>query len=179
MTTVVLCGEREETGIRRVLFRALSAYGGVQCFDGRRLQKSGDNPAFLLYESPHIPKAENMNGILVFKNRFYLQEKEKAQEGFFPVLDARNMAAAAAIKGTGAIAITCGASPRDTFSMASLRDDSAVVSLQRDLNDLSGVTIEPHDVPLRLQGRAELYPLLASCAVLLLAGIPSQDGYCF
>lgn len=179
MTTVVLCGEREDAGIKRVLLRALSAYGGVQYYDGRRLQRSGEHTEFLLYESAHIPKAERMNGILIFKNLFYLQEKEKAQPGFLPVLDARNMAAAAALSGTGAIAITCGASPRDTFSMASLRDDSAVVSLQRDITALTGQSIEPHDITLRLQARAELYPLLASSAALLLAGIPSQDGYCF
>ena len=30
MTTVVLCGEREDTGIRRILVRVLSRYGGQE-----------------------------------------------------------------------------------------------------------------------------------------------------
>ena len=179
MTTVVLCGEREDTGIRRVLVRALSRYGGVQWHDGRRLQASRPAPEFFLYETTHLPKAEQVEGILIFKNLFYLHEKEKAPVGFVPVLDAQNLAAASALRGTQAIGITCGASPRDTLSMASLRDDSAVVSLQRELRDLSGKIWEPHDRAIRLEAGAEMYPILAACAVLLLSGKEVQDVFVF
>ena len=164
MTTVVLCGEREDTGIRRVLVRALSRYGGVQWYDGRRLQASRPAPEFFLYETTHLPKAEQVEGILIFKNLFYLHEKEKAPVGFVPVLDAQNLAAASALRGTQAIGITCGASPRDTLSMASLRDDSAVVSLQRELRDLSGKIWEPHDRAIRLEAGAEMYPIFSENA---------------
>ena len=179
MTTIFLCGEREDTGIRRILVRVLSRYGGIQWYDGHRIQASRQEPEFFLYETPHIPRAEGIEGILIFKNLFYLHEGEKASKGFLPVLDSRNLAAAAALQGTQAIGITCGASPRDTLSMASLRDDSAVVSLQREIKDLEGKTWEPHDRTIRLETGAEMYPILVSCAVLLLSGKGNQETFIF
>lgn len=179
MTTVVLCGEREDIGIRRMLVRVLSRYGGLQWYDGHRIRASRQEPEFFLYETPHIPKAEGLEGILIFKNLFYLHEGEKAPKGFIPVLDAQNLAAAAALRRTQAIGITCGASPRDTLSMASLRDDSAVVSLQREIINLKGNTWDPHDRTIRLKAGAEMYPILVSCAVLLLSGNEVPGSFVF
>lgn len=179
MTTVVLCGEREDAGIRRILMRVLSRYGGIQWYDGQKIQASRKNPEFFLYETTHIPKCEETEGILIFKNLFYLHQGEKAPEGFVPILDAQNIAAASALQGTQAVGITCGASPRDTLSMASLRDDSAVISLQREIKDLGGKRWEPHDRTIRLEMRSEMYPILVSCAVLLLSGKGAQDTFIF
>lgn len=179
MVTVVLCGkgERELSGAVR---RALAAYGATQCYDGAVLQgvSCGEAPAFLLYESVQVPEIISGNGILIFKDSF--QSGSAAKTGaFLPILGAQNRAAAAALKNTGQVAITCGASPRDTISIASLGEESAVVSLQRNVQTLSGQLLEPHDFTVKLKRRTGMFALLAACSALLLADLPSGNGYCF
>ncbi len=75
--------------------------------------------------------------------------------------------------------MTCGTSVKDTLSVASLDYTNAVISLQRGLVTLSGELLEPHDIKVLLQSPIGVFPLLACCAVLLLAGEPSADGYFF
>ena len=49
--TIVHCGVKNKNGIMsRVLRRALSAYGGVQWFDGAAVSCPDQTPRFLLYD---------------------------------------------------------------------------------------------------------------------------------
>ena len=181
MTTVVLCGAEKDDGISRAMERVLSQYGGVQRYNGRQLigDKNSAAPRFLLYESAHIPLVQNLRGILIFKNSFAYREKEKIPSRLIPVLDAQNTEAISVLTGTGCVAISCGMSTRDTLSVASFDYLSAVVSLQRDLKILTGHVLEPHDITLSLTEQIGVYPLLSICAVLLLSGESSVEGYHF
>lgn len=170
MITVVLCGSEKDNSINGVMRRALRAYD----------ETSGEERArFLLRECTSIPSMEKANGIFVFKNSFLAKEDPKFCGDFIPVLDAQNCKAAAILNGTGKIAITCGMSAKDTLSIASLDYTAAVVSLQRNITTVTSQMIEPHDFIVTLKDSAGVYPLLAACAVLLLSGIPSGEGYCF
>ena len=133
--TIVHCGVKNKNGIMsRVLRRALSAYGGVQWFDGAAVSCPDQTPRFLLYECTGIPQITSGAGILVFDNGFvYSQEASRAfSDGFVPILEGENKEAAKALKGTGKIAVTCSPSARGTLSIASLDYERAAVSLQRD-----------------------------------------------
>lgn len=78
--TIVHCGVKNKNGIMsRVLRRALSAYGGVQWFDGAAVSCPDQTPRFLLYECTGIPQITSGAGILVFDNGFvYSQEASRA-----------------------------------------------------------------------------------------------------
>ena len=105
--TIVHCGVKNKNGIMsRVLRRALSAYGGVQWFDGAAVSCPDQTPRFLLYECTGIPQITSGAGILVFDNGFvYSQEASRAfSDGFVPILEGENKEAAKALKGTGKIA---------------------------------------------------------------------------
>jgi hypothetical protein len=186
MMTVMLCGGDEDDVVSNAVVRALTEYGGVQYFTGKELavRPEGKAPRFLLYNYASLPRHAGISGILVFKNSFeehweHNPHARLSASGLVPVLDAQNHKAAAVLKGTGKIAITCGMAARDTLSIASLEDNGAVVSLQRQLLTVTGELLEPHDFKIYLKQRLAVYPLLASCAVLLLAGVPSAEGYCF
>ena len=88
--TIVHCGVKNKNGIMsRVLRRALSAYGGVQWFDGAAVSCPDQTPRFLLYECTGIPQITSGAGILVFDNGFvYSQEASRAfSDGFVPILE--------------------------------------------------------------------------------------------
>lgn len=178
--TIVHCGPKSKNGaMSRVLRRALSAYGGVQWFDGSAVSCPDRTPRFLLYECPEIPKITTGTGVLVFDNGFiYSQEGSRAfSDGFVPILDGDNKEAAKALRGTGKIAVTCSSSARGTLSIASLEYERAAVSLQRDLRILNGSVAEPMEIIVGLSQETPAYPLMAACGILLLSGV--EGSYCF
>ena len=178
--TIVHCGVKNKNGIMsRVLRRALSAYGGVQWFDGAAVSYPDQTPRFLLYECTGIPQITSGAGILVFDNGFvYSQEASRAfSDGFVPILEGENKEAAKALKGTGKIAVTCSPSARGTLSIASLDYERAAVSLQRDLRILDGSVVEPMEIIVGLSQKTPAYPLMAACGILLLSGV--EGSYYF
>jgi len=70
-------------------------------------------------------------------------------------------------------------SSKSTLSIASISEESAVVSLQRELRSLSGQIIEPHDIKIKVTGRIEGYTVMVLCAILLMADIRNGDFYVF
>ena len=160
--TIVHCGVKNKNGIMsRVLRRALSAYGGVQWFDGAAVSCPDQTPRFLLYECTGIPQITSGAGILVFDNGFvYSQEASRAfSDGFVPILEGENKEAAKALKGTGKIAVTCSPSARGTLSIASLDYERAM------------------EIIVGLSQKTPAYPLMAACGILLLSGV--EGSYYF
>lgn len=183
MTTILLCGKNDDNAVGKLLLDVLANYGGIQFYDGERLIKAGkDNyPEFFLYESEKIPHTKLNGGVLLFKNsfRFEPEQPPKISSEFIPVFESHNSHAAAALKGTGIVGVTCGTSQKDVLSIASLSDAGATVSLQRNVKILTGEVLEPLDITLQFKKPVSPFPLLAVCSVLLLSGIPSNSEYCF
>lgn len=147
MTTIFTCGSLCDRSIRDVLPDALAHYGGVQYFSGEELLRLGeDPPRFVLYEWEALPQQTCGTGILLFKNSFAPTPDQILPKGLIPVLEARNTVVACFLRGTGTPVVTCGTSPRDTLSVASLRADRALVSLQRCVTTLDGRMIEPGEI---------------------------------
>lgn len=65
--------------------------------------------------------------------------------------------------------VTCGLSPKDTFTFSSRGEDSAVVSLMRAVETTAGI-VEPMEIPISFVPGAEDYPLLSTTAALVLTG---------
>lgn len=186
MTTVLLCGKSDDNSIGKVLLDALENYGGVQFYDGsnliqKRKNSHVDSLEFLLYDCEKIPKVNGNEGILLFKNSFHFKSEQQSQNfsGFIPVFESHNTHAAAALKGTGIVGVTCGTSAKDILSIASLSDVDATVSLQRSVKILTGEVLEPLDISIRLKMPVSPFSLLAICSVLLLSGVPANSEFCF
>ncbi len=181
MTTVVLCGKKNDEAVSRPLLKALSHYGGALYFNGKTLQnfqESGEGaPYFTVYDCEEIPEIKLEKGILLFKNSFCGTTARSVPAGILTVFESYNGKAAEALKGTGVVAITCGTSAKDTLSVASLDETSATVSLQRTVKDIAGAILEPRDVTVELDSLLSPYQLLAVCSVLMLSGLDPNDGY--
>lgn len=89
------------------------------------------------------------------------------------ILSGQCQAAAQFAQQTELLPLDCGLSLRDTLTLSSSTESSAVVSLQRPVVRLDGSPVEPVEVPLTLTRRWEPYPLLCCAGVLLLAGGPA------
>lgn len=178
MTNIILCGKSTDTCISCALLPTLEKYGGVQYFSADHLVRLGqDKIEFLLYDCEKLPQIELENGIILFKNSFHSSEKNLIPEGFLSILEMKNSSAAELLNGTGAAAITCGTSSKDTLSIAGIDETSAALSLQRSVMTVGGRMLEPHDFTVRFPSKLSPTRILAVCAVLLLSGIDSANGY--
>lgn len=178
MTNIILCGDPGEKSITQALLAALSLYGGVRFFSADKLAEGGVSAEFLLCECPSVPKIELARGILLLKNSLRPQQTPVLlPDGFCCVLEARNHDGADLLKGTGAVVVACGMGAKDTLSVAGLERTGATLSLQRNLVTLDGKILEPHDFNVTFSEQRSPYQALLVSAVLLLAGVDSQNGY--
>ncbi len=178
MTNIILCGKAIDTSMSCALLPALARYGGVQYYSPERLARLGDDEMqFLLYDCEKLPQIELNSGIILFKNSFNSPDHIKIPRGFFCILEMKNTHAAEMLNGTGTAAITCGTSSKDTLSIAGLDETSAALSLQRSVMTVDGSILEPHDFTVKLMSKLSPSRILAVCAVLLISGIDSSQGY--
>ncbi|MBE6821501.1 MAG: hypothetical protein E7518_00090 [Ruminococcaceae bacterium] len=178
MIPIILCGKSNDTAILDALVPALSEYGNVLCFGPQKLTGNADKEAdFIVFDCEKLPSIDLKTGILLFKNSFEAQGPLQVPDGFSCILDSQNLHAAAALRGSCAAAITCGTSSKDTISIAALDETSASLSLQRSILTISGTVLEPHDFTVSLRPSLGPHRVLAVCAVLLVCGIESSEGY--
>ncbi|HEX2986497.1 MAG TPA: hypothetical protein VHO71_06770 [Caproiciproducens sp.] len=178
MTTILLCGKMNDTSFRDALLPALSEFGSGIYYNSQSLFLFGKGePDYLILDSEKIPEIKIENGILLFKNSFDSQEPAHVPVGFSCILESKNFHAAAILQETGAAAITCGTSSKDTISIAGLEENNAVLSLQRSVMTINGDLVEPHDFKVTVHSGIGPHRILAVCTVLLILGIDSSAGY--
>ena len=178
MTNIILCGKATDTAISCALLPALARYGSVQYYSSERLSHFGEeNIQFLVYDCERLPQMELKSGIILFKNSFKSQEQIEIPSGFSCILEMKNIHAAEMLNRTGTAAITCGTNSKDTLSIAGLDETSAALSLQRSVMTVDGSILEPHDFTVKLLSKLSPSRILAVCAVLLISGINSSNGY--
>ena len=175
MITIVLDGECGEH-FEKKLTELLQTSGRVTTVGGRSLKGRGDMD-FLLIHSDSLTELDSSGLLIFFGNAEYRQMR--VGSGMVAVTDMTNETALGILKDIDIIVITCSMSGRSTLSMASLTDDSAVVSLQREIHSLSGRIIEPHDITVKLTVPMGDYQVMALCAAVLLCDISRGDSYEF
>lgn len=177
MIEIVLCGDPADTSVSSAMVPALARCGGVRFQSSERIYGMGETPDFLIFDCAQMPKIELKSGILVFKNSFHSRGPAELPPGFLCVLESKNTRAAKFLEGTNAAVVTCGTGARDTLSVAGLDGAAAALSLQRNLEPLGGGVLEPHDFTVKLLAERSPHQILAVCAVLLIAGVDSSNGY--
>ncbi|MCY1713094.1 hypothetical protein [Caproiciproducens galactitolivorans] len=178
MINIILCGKPVDTTVSCTLLPTLERYGGVQYFNGKSLEQYGSGTIkYLVYDCENLPQINFEKGIILFKNSFISSEKMNIPNGFLCILEMKNSHAAEILNGTGAAAITCGTSSKDTLSIAGLDEASATLSLQRSVRTVEGKILEPHDFTVKLLSQLSPTRILAVCAALLLSGEDSSLEY--
>lgn len=176
---VLLCSKGKNTNLTNCIISALTLYGGLQCNTEERIFTTSENPTFSFSSYASMPNTEKLKGVLIFDDNFHVFKQKQIVNCLTPIFHAQNSKAVTQLKQYTKPVITCGTGTKDTFSLASLKNGHATVSLQRDVQDIFGTTIEPMDITVRLQKEHGVYPTLAACATLLLCGISPNNGYSF
>lgn len=180
---IIVYGNSNDTSVGDMLLKTLPRYGDVQFFSKDKLVCSSlkknqhCKPRFLVYELEQLPDVITCNGIFLFKKSFKNLNENKFPKGFLPIVDGQNLSAIKLLERTNQIVITCGTSAKNTLSFSSLLQTKAIVTLQRYLQADNNTTIEPHEFTVKLNSTCKPNTLLVICTVLLLAGIPSTNGY--
>lgn len=178
MQTILLYGDRRDMFLRTALLGALAQSGSVLYVEeGHFFQAPEEDPAFFVYECECLPSLSVSKGLLLLKNSCSCRELS-LPSGIWAVLESDNHSGACALRHQPSPVISCGCSARDTLSLASIEDETAVLSLQRSVFTLNGKLVEPHDFSVSLQSRRHPHQILPVAMALLLCGIPTEQGYC-
>lgn len=162
MTDIIICGNDKE--ISSTIKKSLEEYR-----DNGTIYEN-----ILISSMSDFSEVLHNNSIVVISNKF---RGEICGGNFIAIFSSSNNHAVKALNGCGNIAISCGTSPKDTISAASIDNDKRLVSLQRTIRSIHNEIIEPCDF--YIKSDHPLYPALAACAVLLLLGIMPEEGFRF
>lgn len=179
MISIVVAGPPSDRRIAGLLSRALAPYGPVLRVGHRGLSLPATPPQFLVWDTKHPGQLEGGPILLILK--------ESVQEltGFIPppcqavAVGSDNAAALDYLAGYELQAITCGLSSKDTLTLTSISDTSAVVALQRSLVSWDGSVVEPAELPVRLSCPADSHSLLCCAAALAYAGLLGRQDELF
>lgn len=180
MKKIIICGDCGSKSLTKAVLKACSANGGVFAVFEKRIFETSVNPEFLVI-SEKMSEIDCDGGIIVFGKSIDSEYKNMKIGRMISVLDTSNINALNIVHNSGSAAVGCSMSGYDTLSVSGLADFPAkkMISLQRSLRTLDGEIIEPHDFLVKLTEEIPVYPLLASCSVLLLSGICTAEGYEF
>ena len=171
MKNVVICGDCGSKVLTKSIINACTANGGALVVDSNRIYETSESPRFLIVVADNISETDCRSGVIVFGK---MQNKiNNIKIGrLVPIIDTSDVNALNIVRNSGTAAIGCSMSGHDTISISGLTGfPTKMVSLQRTIKTLDGEIIEPHDFLVRLSQEIPIYPLLASCSVLLLSGI--------
>lgn len=145
------------------------------------LKKSHTNHHLIIRNISFEDNTTTLSGIVIFKNSFNQHYNIKIAENSICILEPSNKHAIKTLSSSKASVITCGTSPRDTLSLASLTPGKAVVSIQRNIIALNNKIIDSRDVVIKLLENYKTYSILSVCAFINLIGInqKSQNEYIF
>ncbi len=180
MKKVVICGDSDSGILTQTIVRACSNSGGVLYCDGKKMNEMVQNPEFIILSLPVLTEMNCRDGILILGNTLTHINQNIDLYGMIPVVDTSDRAALHFLSKKRISAVGCSMSSYDTLSLSGVKDfSSKLVSLQRSIRTVEGCILEPHEFVVRLSEEIPVYPLLAACAVLLLSGKSSSEGYWF
>ena len=76
----------------------------------------------------------------------------------------------------GGSVVRCGLGGTNAVTLSSIGKKKAVLSIQETVETLTGIRLEPQDIPVFVQSRTEPSAVLAASAALVMLGSDFQDG---
>lgn len=171
MVKVFVFGDRSERKFTEKLCQILNGFGGVLGFYNGIVTETTGSYEFLLCDCDRLETFDLSDAILIFKIRqkSHWNRKLKVSKQVISIVNGGNEKALRMLKDSPALTLTCGMSSKDTLTLSSINDCSAVVSVQREISGLNHQTIEPCEIKINFENKFSDYELLSACAVLLLA----------
>ena len=159
MIPIYIFGNDEDETLGQIIKKAISPFGTTVYNTDKHSDEINDTCSFFMKEQEDCSNLKNSVGIAVFKKSFLPKEPVILPANWIAVIDSNHDKLKEQFCKTGQIVVTCGTKATDTFSISSLDENQASVSLQRTLIAINGTVIEPCEITMPV------------AAVLLLAGI--------
>jgi len=172
MKTIIFChtNKRDDIELADILHRNLTAHYQLTVASPYSMSKLGSGEPLLMLETDKLPECEIPDAIFLFGEHFYPDASGAIIGSPLCIAASDNHDLLQAFAGSGAHFITCGMSPKDTFSCSGKNESSASVSLMREIVGYDGNRIEPFELVFTLPEEISAYNLLAYAAVLTLFG---------
>ena len=175
MTTIFICGDKEDGDFRFLLKNILSETYCVTYIENNIASQWGQGYELVATDFPRYERVEAENPVFLLKKGCV--PDFAFPEGAAVIACSENEEQMKALKNSGCHTITCGFRKTDTFSYSSLSDDGVVVTLNRELTAFSGKNIQPLEIPVGLQKGTDIYSVIAFTALrVMLDDFNSEIG---
>ena len=171
MIPIYIFGNDEDETLGQIIKKAISPFGTTVYNTDKHSDEINDTCSFFMKEQEDCSNLKNSVGIAVFKKSFLPKEPVILPANWIAVIDSNHDKLKEQFCKTGQIVVTCGTKATDTFSISSLDENQASISLQRTLIAINGTFIEPCEITMHITKPYHPNKILPVAAVLLLAGI--------
>ena len=137
----------------------------------------GDEPDVVLVTGQKIEQINCRNAVFLVRGHSSLPEKFQCEQAI-AVVDSSDQSLLEQVAQHRIKALTCGLSGADTLTLSSFTPDSAVISLQRQLEAFDGTVLEPFELPVIFSAHVEPFSLLSCAAVFCFLGKKNPLANC-
>ena len=171
MIPICIFGNDEDETLGQIIKKAISPFGTTVYNTDKHSDEMYDNCSFYIKEQEVCSNLKSPGGIAVFKKSFLPKEPVILPADWVAIINSNHDKLKEQFCKTGQIVVTCGTKATDTFSISSLDENQASISLQRTLIAINGTAIEPCEITMHITKPYHPNKILPVAAVLLLAGI--------
>ncbi len=179
MKTVIFChaNQGNDRRLSQLLHRNLPRYYRLTALSTEQFAVRGKGKELVMLESDRIPATQLSDTILLFGENYHPKEEQTMVGMPLCIAASDNCELLQKLPKRQAQIITCGMSPKDTFSCSGKNESSASVSLLRQITLPDGRAIEPLEMVFTLKEELSPYHLLAFAALLTLLGdLPDRSN---
>jgi len=167
MISVIVLSSACEKKILTCIKNLLGEKYSIASIDEKTYCDNGQNTNFIIIKSSTITNVK-AKSIVVFKDSTALCENINLDENCIAIANSDDQNIIKYLAANNIKAITCGLSTKDTLTLSSITQDSAVISLQRAITTIYGSTLEPFEMPVKLQSKLEPYSILIIAAITII-----------
>lgn len=170
MTTVLVSARRNHKLFRETVVEALRWTYPSLILSGGALEAPAGPAELCIADAYAVKRRIGGDAVLLLRDAWDIPAGLCVQDRCIAVVDSGNDRLMRLVSGTGLPAITCGLSPRDTLTLSSIAEDSAVINLQRSVTCFGGAQVEPQEIPVQLTKSIGNFALMALACVCILRG---------
>ncbi len=170
MVSIVVAGPAEDRRITGALERLLKQSTKTLWIGSRRLVVPPKPPNIIVWDTPWPDKVDSPATLILLKESLQDFSQMHLPPCHGVVMGSDNLAALRFLEGCEVPVITCGLSGRDSLTLTSMAEHSAVIALQRSLPRYDGSRVEPMELPVSFEQPVDRYALLCAVAALGFCG---------
>lgn len=170
MISVVIAANNQDKKFYNALQNILNrSFGTIHCL-GRCLDARVGCAELILTDTWSFDLIFSETAIIIVKDGESLTTGFETNRQAIAVVDSCNKDVMRLVGETKLPAITCGLSARDTITLSSISEDSAVINIQRSISCFDGTVIEPQEIPVTLCSSIDSFALMCAAAIFILSG---------